>query len=184
MKIQFLGAVGEVTGSKFLITTNHGKKILLDCGMYQGKGLETDSMNRDLGFDPEEIDIILLSHAHIDHSGLIPYICKLGFKGKIYCTHATRDLCSIMLPDAGKIQESDIIDFNKKQASKGLPETLTVLATQLALVPSEGRYETLCHEFKCAAADGRHYIIYVNAQTGAQHKILILLEDESGALTL
>lgn len=122
MKIQFLGAVGEVTGSKFLITTNHGKKILLDCGMYQGKGLETDSMNRDLGFDPEEIDIILLSHAHIDHSGLIPYICKLGFKGKIYCTHATRDLCSIMLPDAGKIQESDIIDFNKKQASKGLPE--------------------------------------------------------------
>ncbi|MBO7624547.1 MAG: MBL fold metallo-hydrolase [Bacteroidales bacterium] len=122
MKIQFLGAVGEVTGSKFLITTIHGKKILLDCGMYQGKGLETDSMNRDLGFNPEEIDIILLSHAHIDHSGLIPYICKLGFKGKIYCTHATRDLCSIMLPDAGKIQESDIIDFNKKQASKGLPE--------------------------------------------------------------
>ncbi|MBQ5531911.1 MAG: MBL fold metallo-hydrolase, partial [Bacteroidales bacterium] len=122
MKIQFLGAVGEVTGSKFLITTNHGKKILLDCGMYQGKGLETDSMNRDLGFNPEEIDIILLSHAHIDHSGLIPYICKLGFNGKIYCTHATRDLCSIMLPDAGKIQESDIIDFNKKQASKGLPE--------------------------------------------------------------
>ena len=91
MKIQFLGAVGEVTGSKFLITTNHGKKILLDCGMYQGKGLETDSMNRDLGFNPEEIDIILLSHAHIDHSGLIPYICKLGFNGKIYCTHATRD---------------------------------------------------------------------------------------------
>ena len=90
MNIQFLGATGgEVTGSKVMITTVNGKKILLDCGTYQGKGLETDAMNRDLGFNPEEIDILLLSHAHIDHSGLIPYICKKGFKGKIYCTHAT-----------------------------------------------------------------------------------------------
>lgn len=121
MKIQFLGAAGEVTGSKFLITTLSGKKILLDCGMYQGKGLETDSMNRDLGFNPEEIDILLLSHAHIDHSGLIPYICNNGFRGKIYCTHATRDLCSIMLPDSGKIQESDTVDFNKKRERVGEP---------------------------------------------------------------
>ncbi|MDR1181800.1 MAG: MBL fold metallo-hydrolase [Bacteroidales bacterium] len=121
MKIKFLGAVAEVTGSKCLITTKNNKKLLLDCGMYQGKGLETDSMNRDLGFDPAEIDILLLSHAHIDHSGLIPYICKNGFRGKIYCTHATRDLCSIMLPDSGNIQESDIRDFNKKQDRRGLP---------------------------------------------------------------
>ena len=119
MKIEFLGAVGEVTGSKFLLTTKNNKKILLDCGMYQGKGLETDSMNRDLGFDPSQIDILILSHAHIDHSGLIPYICKTGFKGKIYCTHATRDLCSIMLPDSGNIQESDTRDFNKKRMQMG-----------------------------------------------------------------
>lgn len=121
MKVEFLGAVAEVTGSKFLITTKNNKKILLDCGMYQGKGLETDAMNRDLGFDPSQIDILLLSHAHIDHSGLIPYICKIGFKGKIYCTHATRDLCSIMLPDSGNIQESDTGDFNKKRSRMGLP---------------------------------------------------------------
>ncbi len=121
MKIDFLGATEEVTGSKFLITTHKGTKILLDCGMYQGKGLETDSMNRDLGFDPSEIDYLLLSHAHIDHSGLIPYICKLGFKGTVFCTHATRDLCSIMLPDSGHIQESDTIQFNKKRAKQGLP---------------------------------------------------------------
>jgi metallo-beta-lactamase family protein len=121
MKVDFLGAVGEVTGSKFLITTQSGKKILLDCGMYQGKGLETDGMNKDLGFNPADIDVLILSHAHIDHSGLIPYICNHGFKGKIYCTHATRDLCSIMLPDSGKIQETDIIDFNKKRAKIGLP---------------------------------------------------------------
>ncbi len=121
MKIAFLGAVGEVTGSKFLLTTKKGQKILLDCGMYQGKGLETDAMNRDLGFDPAEIDFLLLSHAHIDHSGLIPYLTKNGFKGTIFCTPATRDLCSIMLPDAGKIQESDTYTFNKKRKEQNLP---------------------------------------------------------------
>jgi len=120
MKIEFLGATGEVTGSKFLITTQDNVKILLDCGMYQGKGLETDCMNRQLGFEPSEIDFLLLSHAHIDHSGLIPYICKLGFKGTIITTHATRDLCSIMLPDSGKIQEADTLQFNKKRAKEGL----------------------------------------------------------------
>ena len=121
MKIDFLGATSEVTGSKFLLTTKQGKKILLDCGMYQGKGLETDAMNRDLGFDPAEIDYLLLSHAHIDHSGLIPYIHKLGFKGTVFCTPATRDLCSIMLPDSGKIQEADTVQFNKKRALQKLP---------------------------------------------------------------
>ena len=119
MKIEFLGATTEVTGSKFLLTTKKGIKILLDCGMYQGKGLETDAMNRDLGFDPAEIDYLLLSHAHVDHSGLIPYIHKLGFKGKIFCTPATRDLCSIMLPDSGKIQEADVAQFNKKRERLG-----------------------------------------------------------------
>ncbi len=121
MKIQFFGAAREVTGSKHLITLDNGKKILLDCGMYQGKGMETDSMNRNLGFTPADIDFLILSHAHIDHSGLIPYIVKLGFKGKIITTHATRDLCAIMLADCGKIQEHDTEWFNKKRAKKGLP---------------------------------------------------------------
>lgn len=120
MKLEFLGAAREVTGSKHLITTKKGTKILLDCGMYQGKGLETDAMNRDLGFDPKEIDYLVLSHAHIDHSGLIPYIYKLGFAGTVLCTPATRDLCSIMLADAGRIQESDTSTFNKKRKAQGL----------------------------------------------------------------
>lgn len=120
MKIQFLGAAREVTGSKHLITLDNGKKILLDCGMYQGKGMETDSMNRNLGFRPEEIDYLILSHAHIDHSGLIPYIVKLGFQGKIITTHATRDLCAIMLADCGKIQEHDTIMHNKKRMRQKL----------------------------------------------------------------
>lgn len=119
MKIEFLGAAREVTGSKHLITTNDGKRILLDCGMFQGKGLETDDMNRDLGFEAESIDFLILSHAHIDHSGLIPYLYKNGFRGSIICTNATRDLCTIMLADSGHIQESDTEWFNKKRAKQG-----------------------------------------------------------------
>ena len=118
MKIKFIGAAREVTGSKHLITTDSGKRILLDCGMFQGKGLETDSMNRDLMFDPSQIDHIILTHAHIDHAGLIPYMYKLGFRGSVICTNATRDLCAIMLADSAFIQEHDTITFNKTKSKK------------------------------------------------------------------
>jgi metallo-beta-lactamase family protein len=121
MKIKFLGAAREVTGSKHLIVTRDNKKLVLDCGMYQGKGFETDSLNRQLGFNPQQIDHIILTHAHIDHSGLIPYVYKLGFRGTVICTNATRDLCSIMLADSGHIQEHDTYTHNKKRARQGLP---------------------------------------------------------------
>ncbi|MCF8359910.1 MAG: MBL fold metallo-hydrolase [Prolixibacteraceae bacterium] len=126
MIIKFLGAAREVTGSKHLIITQKNKKILLDCGMYQGKGIETDSLNRDLGFDPQEIDHIILSHAHIDHSGLIPYMYKLGFRGSVICTNATRDLCAILLADSGAIHESDTARFNVKRKKQGLPPIETI----------------------------------------------------------
>jgi metallo-beta-lactamase family protein len=129
MKIKFIGAAREVTGSKHLIITNQGKRILLDCGMFQGKGLETDGMNRDLTFDPSMIDHLILTHAHIDHSGLIPFIYKLGFRGSIITTNATRDLCSIMLADSAFIQEHDTITFNKRRVKKGLP-AVTPIYTQ------------------------------------------------------
>ena len=129
MKIKFLGAAREVTGSKHLLTTDSGKNLLLDCGMFQGKGLETDVMNRELGFDPETIDHIILTHAHIDHAGLIPYMYKRGFRGSVVCTNATRDLCSIMLADSGFIQEHDTMTFNKRRAKKGLP-LVTPIYTQ------------------------------------------------------
>ena len=122
MRIQFLGAAQEVTGSKHLITTDSGKTILLDCGMYQGKGMETDEANRELGFDPKDIHYLLLSHAHIDHSGLIPYIYHLGFRGKIYCTAATRDLCELMLQDTAFIQEQDVRWYNKKMDRQNKPK--------------------------------------------------------------
>lgn len=129
MKIKFIGAAREVTGSKHLITTDLGKRILLDCGMFQGKGLATDGMNRDLMFDPSQIDHLVLTHAHIDHAGLIPYIYKLGFRGSVVCSNGTRDLCAIMLADSAFIQEHDTIMFNKRRAKKGLP-LVTPLYTQ------------------------------------------------------
>jgi metallo-beta-lactamase family protein len=103
--------------------------------MFQGKGLETDSMNRDLGFEPETIDHIILTHAHIDHSGLIPYMYNRGFRGSVVCTNATRDLCSIMLADSGFIQEHDTLTFNKRRAKKGLP-LVTPIYTQKDAVAS------------------------------------------------
>ncbi len=121
MRIKFLGAAREVTGSKHLIVTGKGKRILLDCGMYQGKGLETKDLNHDLGFNPQQVDHLILSHAHIDHSGLIPYIYKLGFRGSVISTSATRDLCAVMLADSGHIQEHDTYTFNKKRERQGLP---------------------------------------------------------------
>lgn len=130
MKIQFLGAAREVTGSKHLVTTNAGKKILLDCGMFQGKGMETDADNRDLGFDPKEIDYVILSHAHIDHSGLLPYIYKLGFRGDIISTPATRDLCAIMLTDTAYILAQDVRWYNKKMAKLHKPAIKPLYDTQ------------------------------------------------------
>lgn len=133
MKIKFIGAAREVTGSKHLITTNKNVKILLDCGMFQGKGLETDSLNRDLGFIPEEIDYLILTHAHIDHSGLIPYLYRMGFRGSVICTSATRDLCALMLVDSAFIQENDTKTFNKKRAKKGLPYVTPIYTQQDAV---------------------------------------------------
>jgi metallo-beta-lactamase family protein len=121
MKIAFHGAARTVTGSKHLLTLKNGKKILLDCGMFQGLGKETDILNRDLGFIAQEVDVMILSHAHIDHSGLIPKLVKEGFTGIIYCTPATKDLTTILLEDSAEIQEDEVKYINKRRAAQGLP---------------------------------------------------------------
>lgn len=124
MKIAFHGAARTVTGSKHLISLKNGKKILLDCGMFQGMGRETDAMNEDFGFDAAQVTYMILSHAHIDHSGLIPLLVKRGFKGTIYCTPATYDLTEILLLDSAKIQEDDTKYKNKKLKKEGKPEVV------------------------------------------------------------
>ncbi|MBM3432177.1 MAG: MBL fold metallo-hydrolase [Bacteroidetes bacterium] len=121
MKIAFHGAARTVTGSKHLVTLASGKKILLDCGMFQGMGKDTDRLNRSFGFRPEEIDVMVLSHAHIDHSGLIPKLVSEGFTGKIFCTHGTAELVTILLEDSAQIQEDDIRYLNKRRKLRGEP---------------------------------------------------------------
>ena len=118
MTLQFCGAAREVTGSCHLLTLDNGTKILLDCGLYQGRADHMRDFNERWLFDPAEIDVLILSHAHIDHAGRIPKLVKDGFRGKIYSTHATRSLCAIMLLDSAFIQERDAEWFNKRNQKR------------------------------------------------------------------
>jgi metallo-beta-lactamase family protein len=120
MKIQFHGAAQRVTGSKHLLITEKGTKILLDCGLFQG--LNTQDMNQKFGFEPSEIDYVILSHAHIDHTGLLPRLVAKGFQGPIFCTSATKDLATLLLGDSARIQENDLARINKRREKRG--ETL------------------------------------------------------------
>ncbi len=133
MKIAFHGAARTVTGSKHLLTLSNGKKLLLDCGMFQGMGAETDSLNRVFGFDPASIDYMILSHAHVDHCGLIPKLIKDGYKGKVFATPATKDLAAVLMEDSAGIQESDIKFENKRRGLVGLPYLQPLYSTEDAL---------------------------------------------------
>jgi len=142
MKLTFHGAAGEVTGSSHIVTIN-GKNILLDCGLFQGKRKEAFEKNRNFIVDPAKIDVMLLSHAHMDHSGNIPTLVRKGYRGKIYCTDATADLCKIMFQDCARIQVHDIEFINKKRLRLGknpfeplyTPEDANVAAGQLVPIP-------------------------------------------------
>ncbi|MEQ1720776.1 MAG: MBL fold metallo-hydrolase [Nitrosomonas sp.] len=120
LKLQFLGATGTVTGSKYLLQSDT-KNILVDCGLFQGfKQLRLRNWKA-LPFNPKDIDVVLLTHAHIDHSGYLPLLVKNGFKGAIYCTAATRDLCEVLLLDSAKLQEEEAEYMNKHSFSKHKP---------------------------------------------------------------
>ena len=122
MELKFCGAAQFVTGSSHLITTDEGQRILLDCGLFQGKGKYIWEWNNEWLFDPASIDYVILSHAHIDHTGRLPKLVRDGFRGKIVCTHATRSLCTLMLMDSAKIQERDVEWHNKKILKKRKPD--------------------------------------------------------------
>jgi metallo-beta-lactamase family protein len=120
LKLKFLGATKSVTGSKHIIESN-GSKILVDCGLFQGRREESNHRNRNFPFDPGEIERVVLSHAHIDHSGNLPNLVKQGYKNSIYSTFATRDLCLAMLNDSAHIQEKDAEYLNKKNERMNRP---------------------------------------------------------------
>jgi len=165
MKIAFHGAARCVTGSKHIVTLKNGKNLLLDCGMFQGMGKETDALNRNFGFDPLKIDAMILSHAHIDHSGLIPKLTKEGYKGIIFCTPATKDLTSVLLEDSAEIQEDDIKYENKRRAAAGQPylKPLYTLedaknAQQLLVAVAYGKWFDVMENVQAMFTDAGHII--------------------------
>lgn len=165
MHIGFHGAARNVTGSKHLITLDSGYQILLDCGMFQGMGENTDKLNEHFGFNPATVDCIILSHAHIDHSGLIPRLVAEGFSGKIYCTPPTMDLTRILLLDSARIQEQDAQYSNKHRMRKGLPlikplytEQDAVRSMSLFRIVEYGSLYTVNDDIKLLFTDAGHII--------------------------
>jgi len=120
MKIQCLGAAGTVTGSKFLVTTEKAR-VLIDCGLFQGYKTLREKNRAPLSFDASALDAIVLTHAHLDHSGYLPVVCQNGYTGPVYCHPATQALCGILLPDSGHIQEEDARYANEHKISKHQP---------------------------------------------------------------
>ena len=121
MRIQYLGATRTTTGSMYLVEVNQ-QRILLECGLFQGRRSEVMERNRRFTFDPARIDCAIASHAHIDHVGNFPNLCKQGFSGNIYSTFATRDLAAIMLVDSAEVQRADAEYVSQKRAKQGLPK--------------------------------------------------------------
>ena len=152
MKITFCGAAETTTGSQHLVEVN-GSRILLDCGLYQGRRQDTVSRNRKFLFDPEKVDAVILSHAHIDHSGNLPNLSRKGFAGNIYSTFATRDLCQIMLADSARIQVQDTEWLNKRLKKKGLP-LVEPLYSELDAERCLRQFVNIGYERKIPIADG------------------------------
>lgn len=119
VRVQFVGGAGTVTGSRHLVHTPHAT-VLLDCGLFQGRRAESRERNEHLGFEPSSVDAVVLSHAHIDHSGALPLLCRKGYSGPVYATPATRDLCAVMLEDSARIQAADARYLNRAIERDGI----------------------------------------------------------------
>ena len=158
MKITFCGAARGVTGSMYLLSVND-HSILLECGLFQGRRQETYERNKDFPFDPKTVDAVILSHAHIDHSGNLPSLVKDGFTGSVFCTFATRDLCSAMLRDSGHIQENDVWYVNKRRARKGEPP-VEPLYTQLDAILTLKNFLSVGYHHSFSVAPGVECTFY------------------------
>ena len=148
MKIRFIGAACTVTGSMHLVEAG-GKRVLLDCGLFQGRREEAYAKNRAFPFRPSELDAVILSHAHMDHSGNLPTLVKLGFRGDIYATPSTRDLCAVMLADSAHIQQADAGFLSERggQAVPPLYDDKDVAATM-------GRFKPVVYEITFRIGEG------------------------------
>ncbi len=198
MKLTFLGAAREVTGSSYLLEAD-GVRFLVDCGMFQGGREAHDKNRRAFSFDPRTIDFVILTHAHIDHSGLLPRLIALGFKGRIYTTHATCDLLAVMLPDSAHIQEKEAEYQNlhrfrqgmaKRDEARGQPARdmaplYTVAQAQASLTrlnPVDYDLEIAPHpQVRCTFRDAGHIlgsaIIEVWVGEGARRRKIVFSGD-------
>lgn len=154
MKIEFCGAAQTVTGSQHLLTVGN-KRILLDCGLFQGRREEANRINREFIFAPDSIDAVILSHAHIDHSGNLPSLIKRGFKGMIFSTPATRDLCAIMLADSASIQLKDAAHLAKHKG-----ENIEPLYTAEDVAETMSRFVTIPYRYEFEPIAGVNAIFY------------------------
>jgi metallo-beta-lactamase family protein len=190
MEIHFLGAAQTVTGSQHLVSVN-GNRILLECGLFQGKRQETFERNRNLPFDAASIDVLVLSHAHVDHSGNIPNLVRSGFRGTIYSTFATRDLCSAMLRDAAHIQEQDVAYVNKKRARAGQPPVEPIYTTDDAIASLEyfvsvgyGRPVPIAPGVQCTFLDAGHILgsalVFLDVDEPGQKSVRLLFSGDLG----
>jgi len=189
MKLRFFGAAQEVTGSKHLIEVN-GKRIFLDFGMAQGNRKKSEEKNKTLPIDPKTIDAVILSHAHIDHSGNIPFLVKSGYTGPIYSTHATRDLCAHMLSDSAYIQEREAEYINMRNARKHKPpveplytmDDTTQALSQFVGVSYDHPFEVVPGVF-CSLREAGHIlgssqvVLVVDDQETKKQKILVFTGD-------
>jgi metallo-beta-lactamase family protein len=185
MKISFHGAAGTVTGSKHLLTLDNGRNFLLDCGMFQGMGQRTIELNESWGFDPSEIDYLIVSHAHIDHTGLIPKLVRDGFEGEIILTPATLELMTILLQDSAEIQASEY-RHSGKHASTPICEPLystdDVLETiRLCRTLSYDKWIALADDVELMFTDAGHLIgsaaVNLRIQENGEQKTLLFSGD-------
>ena len=178
MKLKFCGAAGTTTGSQHLLEIN-GKRILLDCGLYQGSRKHAYEVNCCFPhFDPKSIDAVILSHAHIDHSGNLPNLTSKGFTGNIYATHATRDLCQIMLADCARIQESDMEWLNKHRKKEGL-EPATLLYTEQEAERCLRQFVTINYDRSMPVADGVTVTFIDAGHILGSAQVLLEIDDHS-----
>jgi metallo-beta-lactamase family protein len=176
MRITFYGAAQEVTGSMYLVEAS-GRRVLLECGMYQGHRADAYERNLHFPFNPAEIDALVLSHAHIDHSGNIPNLVKQGFKGNIWCTAATRNLCTYMLLDSARIQESDVEYVNEKAARRGEPPVEPLYTSQDAQIALQHFASVSLHR-TVKVADGIDLTFYNAGHIlGSAHVVLDIREN-------
>ena len=163
-KISFYGGVGSVTGSKYLLESN-GKKVLVDCGLFQGLKELRERNWQKLPFDPAEVDAVIITHAHIDHTGYLPRLVKLGFSGKVFTSSATADLLKILLPDSGRLQEEEADYRNRHNLSKHSPalplydeDDANAALELLNPVPNDGNAVEICEGFKAGFMVAGHII--------------------------